>query len=74
MICGMLHLKRPYVWMMTIAATVLGTAGPALAALPAKPGPIKDAPAPYMAYLIAAVLTGAVVAASLMSSRRTHLD
>ncbi len=57
-----------------IVAAVCCVAGEASAALPNKPGAINDAPSPYVGYVIAAVLVGAVIAVSLKSSRRTHLD
>ncbi len=58
----------------TFAAAAWLHAAPVWAELPAKPGAIEDAGKPYVAYLAAVVLIGAIAAISFKPSKRTHLD
>ncbi len=53
----------------------LACASPVLAALEPKPDTIQmESKSLYFAYVVAAVLLGAVAVASFKSAKRTHLD
>ncbi len=73
MIVGMMRLRRR--WIGGAAATAMLTmAAPVFAELPKEPSPINEAPSPWVAYAITAVLVLSVVAVSLINAKRTHLD